>query len=84
MVPGQEEKMKRSTARERDGEGICRGAPARAKVGSERGHSVTSSDSRPWTCGAGSVVSTEGKEMEQQRKAAWALKRREEALEGVR
>ena len=70
VVWGQEREVKRSTAREGDGEGICRGAPARASVGSGRGHSVTSSDSRPSTCGAGSVGSTEGNEMEQQRKAA--------------
>ena len=35
-------------------------------------------------CGAGSVGSTEENEVEQQRKAAWAWKRREGALEGAR
>ena len=84
VVWGQEGEVKGSTAREEDREGICRAAPAKASVGSERGHSVTSSDSRPSTCGAGSVGSTEGNGMEQQRKAACAWKRREEALEGAR
>ena len=84
MVWGQEEKMKGSKAREGDGEGICRGALARAKVGSERGHAVTSSDSWPSTCGAQSLGSTGGQKREQQRKAAWAWKRREKDLEGAR
>ena len=83
VVWGQGGKVKKSTAREGDGESICRGAPARASVGSERGHSGTTSDSQPSTCGAESVGSTEGNEMEQQRKAAWAWGRREEALEGA-
>ena len=83
-VWGQEGEVKRSTAREGDGEGIYRGAPARASGGSERGHSVTSSDGPPSTCGAGSVESAEGNEMEQQSQAAWACKRREDALEGAR
>ena len=87
VVWGQEEGVKRSTAREGDREGLCRGVQARVSVGSEGGHSVAYSESRPSTCGAGSVGSTEGKkgnEAEQQRKAAWAWKRREEALEGAR
>ena len=45
---------------------------------------MASGESRPSTCGAGSVGSTEGIEVEQQHKAAWAWKRREEALEGAR
>ena len=45
---------------------------------------MTSSDTRPSTCGTGSVGSTEGNEVEQQRKATWACKRREDALEGAR
>ena len=73
-----------STAREAEGEGSCRGAQVRVSVRSERGHSVASGRSRLSTCGAGSVGSTEGNGVEQQRKAAWAWKRREEALEGAR
>ena len=72
VVWGQEEAESRSTAREGEGKGLCRGAQARVSVGSERGHSVAFRESRPSTCGAGSVVSTEGNEVEQQRKAAWA------------
>ena len=53
VVWGREEAVKRSTAREGDGEGLCRGAQARVSVGSEKGHSVASSESRPSTCGAG-------------------------------
>ena len=79
-----EEAENGSTAREAEGEGSCRGAQARVIVGSERGHSVASGERRLLTCGAGHVGSTEGKEVEQQRKAAWASKRREEAMEGVR
>ena len=44
---------------------------------------MASSESRPLGCGAGSVGSTEGNEFEQQRKAAWTWRRREEALEGA-
>ena len=73
---------KGSTAREEGREGSGGGAQVRVGVGSERGHSVASGESRPSTCGAGSVGSTEGNEVGQQRKAAWAWKRREEALEG--
>ena len=83
VVWGQEGEVKGSAAREGDGEGIRRGVPARANVGSKRGHSVTSSDSRPLTCGVGRVGSTEGNEMDQQRKAVWACKRREDTLEGA-
>ena len=60
------------------------GARARVSVGSDRGHSVASGESRPSTCGAGSVGGTGGNEVEQQRKAAWAWKTREEALAGAR
>ena len=42
-----------------------------------------SSDSRQSTFGTGSVGSTEGNEMGQQRRGAWAWKRREETLEGA-
>ena len=45
---------------------------------------MASGESRPSTCGVGSVGSTAGNEEEQQRKAAWAWKRREGALEGAR
>ena len=84
VVWGQQGEVKGSTARKGDGENRCRGALARASVGSEGGHSVASSDSRPSMCGAGSVGSTEGNEVEQQRKAASAPKRQELALEGAR
>ena len=52
--------------------------------GGDRGHSVASGESRPSTCGAGSLGGTEGNKVEQQRKAAWAWKRQEGALEGAR
>ena len=84
VVWGHEEAVKRSTAREGDREGLCRGAQERVSVGSEGGHSVASSKSRPSTCVVGSVGSVEGNEVEEQRKAAWAWKRREEASEGAR
>ena len=84
VVRGQEEAGSRSTAREGGGEGLCRRVQARVSVGSKRGHSVASGESGLSTCSAGSVGSTEGNEVEQQRKAAWAWKRREEALEGAR
>ena len=45
---------------------------------------MASSKSRPSTCVVGSVGSVEGNEVEEQRKAAWAWKRREEASEGAR
>ena len=45
---------------------------------------MTSNDSKPSTCGAGIVGSAERNEEEQQCKAAWAWKRREDALEGAR
>ena len=59
-VWGQEEAVNRSTARERVRQGLCRGAHARASLGSQRGHTVASSEGRPSKCGAGSVRSTEG------------------------
>ena len=73
-----------STAREAEGQGLCGGAQVRVSIGSKRGHSVASGGSRPSTSGAESVGSTEQSEVEQQRKAAWAWKRREKALEGAR
>ena len=84
VVWGREEAVKRSASREGDGDGLCWAAQARVSVGSERGHSVASSKSGPSTCGMGSVGSTEGNEGEQQHKAAWEWKRREEAFEGAR
>ena len=84
MVWEHNEPEKRSTAREVEREGSGVEAQVRVGVRSERGHIVTSGASRPSTCGAGSVGSTEGNEVEQQRKAARAWKRREEALEGAR
>ena len=60
------------------------GAQVRVGAGGERGHSVASGESRPTTCRTGSVGSAAGNEEEQQRKAAWAWKRREGALEGAR
>ena len=45
---------------------------------------MASGESRPSTCGTRSVGCTAGNEEEQQRKAAWAWKRREGALEGAR
>ena len=82
VVWGHEEAENGSTAREAKEEVSCGGAQVRVSVGSERGHSLASGESRLSSCGARSVVSTEGNEVEQQRKAAWAWKRREEALEG--
>ena len=59
-----------------------RGVPSRATpAGQGREQSVTSNDSRPSTCGAGSV---EGDEAEQKRRAAWLWKRGEDILEGAR
>ena len=84
VVWEKEGKVRGIAAGEGGDEDQRRGALARASVGSERGHIVTSSHSRPVTCGAGSVGSTEGNDVEQQRKAAWAWKRREDALEGAR
>ena len=72
------------TAGEVEGEGSCGGAQVGVSLGSKGGHSVASGESRPSMCGAGSVGSTEGNEVEQQKKAAWAWKRREEASEGAR
>ena len=73
-----------STTREAGTAGSGGGAQVSMGEGGERGHSVASGESRPSTCGAGSVGSTAGNEVEQQRKAAWAWKRREGALEGAR
>ena len=72
-----EEEVEGSAARGEGHNGYGRGAPARAiVVGSNREQSLTSNDSRPSTCGAESVGSAEGTNLEQQRKAAWAWKRR--------
>ena len=79
-----DEPEKGGTARQAERAGSGGGAQVRVGVGGERGHSVASGESRPSTCGAGSLGSTEGNEVEQQRKAAWAWKRREGALEGAR
>ena len=84
VVLEHDEPEKGSAAREAEREGSGGGAQVKVGVGSERGHSVASGESQPSTCGAGSVGSTEGNEVGQQRKAAWAWKRREEALEGAR
>ena len=84
VVWEQEGEEKGGTAGEGGEEDKCRGAPARANVGTERGHSVTSSHSRPSTCGRGSGGSTEGNYVEHQRKAALAWKRREDALKEAR
>ena len=78
-----EEPEKGSTAREAERAGRGGGAQVRVGVGGARGHSVASSESRPSTCGAGSVGSKEGNQVEQQRKAAWAWKRREGASQGA-
>ena len=76
--------MQASAAGEGGNNEYGRGAPARAiVVGSDREQSVTSNDSRPSTCGARSVGGAEGNNLEQQGKAAWAWKRREDALEGA-
>ena len=61
-----------STTGEAGRAGSGRGAQIRVGEGGERGHSVASGESRPSTCGAGSVGSTAGNEEEQQRRAAWA------------
>ena len=53
-------------------------------AGGEQGHSVASGESRPSTFRTGSVGSAAGNEEKQQRKATWAWKRREGALEGAR
>ena len=45
---------------------------------------MASGEGQPSTCGTGSVGSAAGNKEEQQRKAAWAWKRREGALEGAR
>ena len=79
-----EETGEGSTTGEAGRAGTGGGAQVRVGAGGKRGHSVASGDSRPSTCGAGSVGSTAGNKEEQQRKAAWAWKRREGALEGAR
>ena len=74
-----------SAAGERGDNEYGRGAPARAiVVGTDREQSVASEDSRPFTCGVGSVWSAEGNNLEQQHKAVWAWRRREDALGGPR
>ena len=84
MVWEHDEPEKGSTAREPERAGSGWRAQVRVGVEGKRGHSVASGESRPSMCGAGSVGSTEGNEVERQRKAAWAWKRREGALEGAR
>ena len=62
-----------SEAREEGNKEYRRQTPARAiMVGSNREQSVTSNDSRPATCGTGSVGSAEGNDTEQQCRAARA------------
>ena len=46
VVWGQQEEVRRSTAGEGDGEGLCRGAQARVSVGNEIGRSVASCKSK--------------------------------------
>ena len=84
VVLGHEETGEGSTTGEAGRAGTGGGAQVRVGAGGERGHSVASGESRPSTCGTGSVGSTAGNEEEQQRKAAWAWRRREGALEGAR
>ena len=63
-------------AREEGDNEYRRRPPVRAiVVGSDREQSVTSNNSGPSTCGAGSVRTAEGNDVEQQPKAAWAWKR---------
>ena len=84
VVWEQEETGEGTTTGEAGRAGTSGGAQVRVGAGGERGHSVASGESRPSTCGAGSVGSTAGNEEEQQHQAAWAWKRREGALEGAR
>ena len=79
-----EETGEGSTTGEAGRAGTGGGAQVRVGAGGERGHSVASGESRPSTCRMGSVGSAAGNKEEQQRKAAWAWKRREGALEGAR
>ena len=67
-----EEMGEGSTTGEAGRAGTGRGAQVRVGAGGERGHSVASGESRPSTCGTGSVGSAAGNEEEQQRKAALA------------
>ena len=73
-----DEPEKGSTAREAERAGSGGGAQVRVGVGGEKGHSAASGESRLSTS-TGSVGSTEGNDVEQQRKAASASKRREGA-----
>ena len=79
-----EETGEGSTTGEAGRAGAGGGAQVRVGAGGERGHSVASGESPPSKCRTGSVGSAAGNEEEQQRKAAWARKRREGALEGAR
>ena len=79
-----EETGEGSTTGEAGRAGAGGGAQVRVGAGGKRGHSVASGESRPSTCRTGSVGSAAGNDEEQQRKAAWAWKRREGALEGAR
>ena len=79
-----EGEVRESAAGEGGNDEKGRGAPTRSIVGSNIEQSVTYNDSTPSTYGAGRVGSTEENDVEQQRKAAWAWKRREDALEGAR
>ena len=73
-----------TAAREEGDNEYGRGAPARAiVVGSDREQSPTLNNSRPLTCGAGSVGIAAGSDVEQPRKAAWAWKRQDDAVEGA-
>ena len=84
VVWEQEETGEGSTIGEAGRAGTGGGAQVRVGAGGERGRSVASGKSLPSTCEAGSVGSTAGNKEEQQRKAAWAWKGREGALEGAR
>ena len=84
LVWEKEGEVRGSAAGEGGDQDQGRGKPVRTIVGSNRGQSVASNDGRPSTCGAGSVGSTEGNDVEQQRKAVGAWKRRMNALEGAR
>ena len=73
-----------SAASKRGNKKYGRRAPARGiLVGSNREQSVASNNSRPSTCGVGSVGGAESNDVEQQRKAAWGWQRREDTLEGA-
>ena len=84
VVCKHEETGEGSTTGEAGRAGTGGGAQVRVGMGGERGHCVASGESRPSTCRTGTVGSAAGNEEEQQRKAAWAWKRREGALEGAR